>query len=196
MTEQAAPPAPRRSRLPLVLVIALFLAPMLLAWLFSAGVGGWRPADTVVRGELLRPSLDTGTLALQGPAGAPADLRRPFGQFTLLLLGNGPCGPECLERADLQRRLWLLLGHETRRVRLVVLSDTELSLPPPSSEAPVPLEVLRGDSAGISRLRANQPGYELYVADYRGHLILRYPPDRPPTGVLKDLKRVLRASNT
>lgn len=189
----------RSGRRTLLALLAVFAAPMLLAWWFTSGSDGWRPDSSVARGELLEPTRDASAMQFQAvgaPAGSGAaqTLLQPYGKFTLLVMGTGPCEQACRELVDLQGRLWLLLGRKTDRVRPVVLSDRRIALPELIDGTRVPQQLLLGQPADIERLTAGRPGYELYVADYRGHVVLRYATKGEEAGVLKDLKRLLRAT--
>ena len=66
------------------------------------------------------------------------------------------------------------------------------------SPAREPSWLLPANGALIDALRevTGQPRLDaaLLVVDYRGHVVLTYPPAENGPGVLKDLKRLLRAS--
>ena len=64
-------PRARRSRTQIWILVAVFFAPLALAFLLYYGSGGWRPPGSTNRGELISPPRPLPSVALPTPGGAP-----------------------------------------------------------------------------------------------------------------------------
>src|SRR5690606_11664308 len=94
------PPA-ARSRSQLWILVAVFFAPLLVAFLLYYGLDGWRPSGSTNHGELVQPPVHVPEAELTGPHGTqhPADLLR--GKWTLVYIGHGACDARCQEALTL-----------------------------------------------------------------------------------------------
>ena len=85
----------RRRRLQLVLIFAVFLVPIVLAFVLRQS--GWQPQRLRNVGELVQPPRDLGTVILQEEGGAAFAWRDADYRWTLLLLAfyflGLPLGP-------------------------------------------------------------------------------------------------------
>lgn len=193
-----------RSRLILVLLFLVFAGPMLGAWLIATNED-WRPRTSVAHGTLVSPIRPLPPLTLQRLGGGPLSLEDLRGQWTLLYIGPSLCADVCQRTLYNMRQARLALGEDTHRVqRLMVLTDTDHAealarvltqhqgLLVASAEGAALEEFLqhfhvtRNDSPGLAR--------RVYTLDPLGNLVLFYEPDADPKGLLKDLERLLKAS--
>ncbi len=184
----------RRSRLVLVVVFALFLAPFLTAW-FMNFIADWRPAATTQHGELIQPVLPAAELALrEAEGGAPLDAAFWEGHWTLLYIAPAACGEDCARMGYVMRQLRLAQGKNIDRVqRALVLNApddarrAELAEHYPGMRllAPAPAA---GPHAGLPQAD------RLYLVDPLGNVMMQYAPDTEPRGIIKDLERLLRIS--
>lgn len=172
---------PRRGRWPLVVLVVLFVAPALVAWLMTSGMLGWRPTTLANHGELLQPPLPV------LPDDAALRPRAP-GYWLLLLVVSGPCDDTCAAAIDAIDRVRQATGKEAWRVRVAVAATA-----PP---APLPPTVGTVDPARLAPEVAGLTGGQpvLLAVDYRGAAVLRYPWPIDARGALKDLERLLRAT--
>lgn len=170
-----------RTQLKLLLLLAVFAAPALAAWLTYAW---WQPSRLGNYGELLPPQPLT-LPALLDPAGKTtpwADLR---GKWVLLVVAPGNCDGACAHAAYLARQVRLAQGREQERIERVLLGS-------------------RGDMVwphrdGAYRALLAQPGGALaqgglYLVDPLGNLMMRFPDKAEGKGVIRDLRQLLKAS--
>jgi cytochrome oxidase Cu insertion factor (SCO1/SenC/PrrC family) len=191
-----ASPWPGRRRL--LLIGALFAAPLAFAW--ALYLGGWRPTATVNHGALIEPPrpIDAGTFTtLDGPALAFPALR---GKWTLLYFGAAECTEPCVAQLYKMRQAVAAQGREADRVqRVFVVTDAKaLELLRYTVKDYPGMHVLTGPAADIGRLArqfaSHEPAEGIYLMDPLGNFILRYRPDAEATGLRKDLARLLRVS--
>jgi len=195
----------RRGLLILAAVTAVFVLPILLAWLLASGTIALLPKARVNHGSLIEPLLELGALTLTADADTMTPLDRRFGEWTLAVIIEMPCGPACLDVLDRMRRVHLALREEMGRVQLAAFVDEQT--PPAelrSLGAAARTRVYRTNVPGlIERLRrAGAIGEDeagsnrLIVIDYAARAMMIFPARADMGGVLKDLRRLLRASKT
>jgi len=205
MTTATSPkPGKARSRLILLLLFLVFAGPMLVAWLVATNQD-WRPPGSVAHGTLVTPIRPLPSLTLKRLDGDPLTLEDLRGQWTLLYIGPSLCGDVCQKNLYNIRQARLALGEDTHRVqRLMVLTDTDhadaLARTLTQHEG---LLVASAEGGVLSRFlqhfhvtEGDSPEREqrIYTLDPLGNLVLFYEPDADPKGLLKDLERLLKAS--
>lgn len=191
-------------RLTLLLIVLIFSAPLLGAWLLFAFTDFGRGGEVASYGQLLQPARPLPDLALHNPV--PGALQaRLHGKWTLLMLSGPECAGPCRDALYRMRQIRLATGENLHRVqRLLVvygaalepfaarLRDTYQGQLYLSGEALDP-----GDPGASLRF---VPGEDpvaagrLYLVDPLGNLIMSYGSDAQPGGIVKDLKRLLRYS--
>ncbi|MDA3877465.1 MAG: hypothetical protein PF483_10300 [Halothiobacillus sp.] len=187
---------PKRKGPVFISLLMIFGLPLLIAWFvfhYYAGSfhGGLEHGELITPARTLDPPLMHN---LQGDV-VPADLFR--GKWTLVYRvpvqggatgdeAANPCDKDCLALMNTLLRVRIAQDRSMREVRRV------LSLP--ESAARVPGIADQFDK-GLHVVTASdwplQAG-SVYLIDPQGFLVLRYPPGFDPTGLLKDLKRLLR----
>ena len=203
-----AVPAPRRrSRLSLLMLLAIFAAPVVLAWLAFYIFPDWRPAGTVNQGELITPLRPLPGFRLLTVSGDTIDETFVRGKWTLVSLQQGPCGEACVEQLYNLRQVRLAQGKNIDRVQRLMLwqasgvaaaQRAELADHFPgqtivpwqeAGAAPVPvLQVLAVDDSDPLQ------GGRVYLVDPLGNVMMSYRPGADPRGMIKDLERLLKYS--
>lgn len=196
---QLRPASPRRARLQLLLVIALFTLPLVIAiGLF----GQWRPAGSSEHGELLNPVRalpPLSAMAFDATPLAPDFLR---GRWTLVYVAPGSdCPALCRDALWRLRQVRLAIGRDIDRVQRLALFA---ALPDDASR-----QWLAREHPGLASAAADaamrteftdgwrtggQSGGWIYLVDPHGNLVLRYAADGEAGGMLKDLTRLLKLS--
>ncbi len=177
-----------RKRIGLLLIIALFLAPVAAAYVLNAL--GWRPAGTRNYGTLIEPPLDLTRARFVLADGKPLEWKDAEWSWTIFALTGPDCADRCLARIDELRRARLTLNQNAYRVRVVVLDETL------AQERLVPLkpaEVARDPDKVLAKLRpAAADDVVAAFADPHGFLILRYADGYDGNQLRKDLARLLK----
>ena len=192
---------PRLSRLKLLGLMAAFAGPLLLAVVVYFYPASLAPPPSS-HGELVEPVVvldDLRAHELNGVAGGappPDDFLR--GRWTLLFWGDAACDLYCEAGLFKMRQARLALGRRMARVRTAYL------LPPDAADAPPSLDLAaRHPQLVVARVAAatraadalsRLPRGHVYIVDPLGNLMMGYARDATPHGIVRDLKKLLRAS--
>ncbi len=192
----------RRRRRTVLGIGAIFLVPLAAALYLYYGLPGLRPIGTVNHGVLVEPPQPVPALSLPlFPAGRtrPDFLAR---RWTLLYVGSGVCGERCRAALYDTRQVRIALDQDMNRVQRVFLAtgrccDAQfLRSQHPDlitvrvTAAAAPLIAVLPTYGGNSPLGAGR----VYLIDPHGNLMMSYPPNAPPKGMLDDLQRLLQLS--
>ncbi|MEW6688848.1 MAG: hypothetical protein AB1452_07115 [Pseudomonadota bacterium] len=171
----------KRGRIKLLLLAAIFLLPAVASWVvWRFELAGGTPGNY-------------GTLIAPRPVAAPplAALR---GRWVLVQLDGGACDARCEAKLYLMRQVRRAQGREMQRLeRLWLLTDGVA----PRAELLAAIEGTVVAPAGAARGEFPAEGSaaeHVYLVDPLGNLMLRFPRDPDPMRVIKDLQRLLRAS--
>ena len=193
------------SRQALVLLGLLFMTPAFVAWVMhNSSEEGWRPEGTTNRGVLVHPAR---------PLAFPADLMVADvsandylqGRWTLLYIGDHDCDEVCNNNLYKMRQVHIAQNENMKRVqRLFLVRGAEL---PETLGVLLQTEYSKMDVALLTEAHARQlaPDFvidghsmegaeRVYIIDPLGNLMMYYPADAEPGGMLKDLKKMLKYS--
>ena len=176
-----------KNRLILLLVVALFAAPMGVALLLN--MQGWKPEKTRNHGRLIEPPQDVSAVPVMLRDGSRLVWRDPQWQWTLLALPGAQCADTCRERLDEALRMRITLGRNAERVRIVYLgADSGADF----IAARAPLVAGSDDSNTFAPYRAQaSDSLALALVDPNGLLILHYADGYSAAGLREDIVRVL-----
>ncbi|MEK7190686.1 MAG: SCO family protein [Pseudomonadota bacterium] len=196
-------PAARRARRWLLLLIAVFSLPVLIA--YALYFSGWRPETGGNYGELVQPPRALPELVLQTLDGHALRVSELRGKWTLLMFGAAECLRPCETTLDKMHRIILAQGKEAARVRAAfVVTDPRARdwLQYAIKDYPGTL-VLTGSADTMRMLTSyftlskdtplNDPN-RIYVVDPLGNLMMSYPAEADANRMRKDLARLLRVS--
>ncbi len=197
-------PSVWRSRFTLIALALLFITPMLAAWWFYTNSGDWRPGHTTNHGTLVVPPrpLDL-TQPLFAANGSPFPAEYLRGKWTLVYIGGSSCAAPCTDNLYKIRQVRLAQGENMGRVqRLYLFSDRDNLLPAALDDYPKMDVAILPRQAGkpfLSRFAVDNTepskAEKIYVVDPLGNLMMYYYPDAVPSGILKDLQRLLKVSS-
>jgi hypothetical protein len=188
--------APRQARLKLLLIAALFFAPVIGAFTIFFYVPSWIPDSRVNYGTLISPARPVPALALVDAAGvpAPAALR---GKWTLVYLGGAACDAGCAAQLVVTRQVRLALAEKRARVQRVYLAPdpaalaaVQATLAPQHADL---LFVAETAPRAAAFFGAHDP-HAVYLLDPLGNWLMVYAGTIEPKGMHRDLKKLLRAS--
>lgn len=184
--QSATPPDPGRGRRRVLLVAALFTAPILVAMGLRAL--GWEPGGLKNSGTLIDPPVALADTPARSTTGEDLDWAVDERGFNLLVQAPRPCRGECAALYDTLHRVWQTQGRHADRVR--VLWEGPL---PEGAEAYPALLQARFPSALRARLPQRPPGAAAVdLVDGRGFLALHYPAGFDASGLRRDLGRLLK----
>jgi hypothetical protein len=164
-------------RVKLALIAALFALPIVasvVTYFF------FPPTPTGNYGELLLP-----------PAPAPTEVIAMRGRWILIAWDRAPCGGDCLEKITAMRQVRLALGRNASRVdRVLLLGRTDGTPEPPEGFEGMLLIGTKGVPHGGLIGDAER----IYLVDPNGNVMMRWPAHPDMKRMLKDLERLLKAS--
>lgn len=193
----------KRNPLLVLLIFALFAAPALISWALlsftSIGNEGGKS-----HGLLIDPPRVLANIQLVSLS-SPEQPEQLHGKWSLLFLHEGSCAETCAENLYKMRQIRLATGKHAPRLQrvLVQLGDnisplTAQQLKHFAGQLLLPAGQT-GQFPGLDSFRlgeTNSPIEEqrIYLVDPLGNLMLAYPVDAEPKGIIKDLNRLLRYS--
>jgi hypothetical protein len=187
-------PRPRsiwNGRLALLLLLACFFVPAAVAWtLFFTG---WTPSSTGNHGELIQPPqrLDIALVDASGRPPADGVFR---GRWSIVLTAEHGCGPDCERMLDELLRVRVALAQHADRTRIMLVLPTGAQ-PPALPDAALERALSIYWHAVPEAPAEASRGSSIELIDTRGFAMMRYPQPFVASGLLADLKKLLRISN-
>jgi cytochrome oxidase Cu insertion factor (SCO1/SenC/PrrC family) len=214
MAGPANPRNDRRQRRLLVGLAVLFFAPIALSFYLYYSHSSLQPMGRVNRGALVLPprTVPLGGLPLL-LSGVPTDAAFLRGKWTLLYVNLDPCAEQCRRKLYDTRQVRTALDRDMTRVqRVFVTSAGCCDADWLEHEHPDLIAVLAAPADGRERttpgaaapLLTSLPTFDsvpvgradrVYVIDPLGNLMMTYPPDFEPKGLLQDMQRLLKLSH-
>ncbi len=188
-----------RAQRTLVLVAALFAAPLIVSWVLYAIRDYWHPQPTAQHGELISPARPLPATTLLDAEGKRLVTPFPRGHWTLVHLIAGACTEDCVKVLQATRQVRLALGKDAGRVARLYVHTGSGPLLADAGMLEAQPDLLIARPAAVDRVRFTTPygaaqDRYVYLVDPLGNLMMRYPLDTNPTGLLRDLQRLLRLS--
>lgn len=192
-------PARNRSRLQLVLLAALFAAPVVAGWVAWKYVTESGAGSTTNAGELVVPARPLQPLEWTDSDGQPLPQDLLTGRWSYVMLAGAQCDAACGQRLFLTRQIRTSVNKDMSRVQRVLVFN----------QAPADTVDLRAEHPDLIVMVLDEPrwralsdqfgdpaasGQTLFLVDPLGNLMMRYRSDVPAKGVLKDLRKLLKVS--
>ena len=195
---------PRRGRWVLLALAALFLAGIVASFVLVRS--GWRPGTTRNYGELVQPARPIADVTLQDIEGRVLPFSELKGKWLLIYFGPAACLTPCTQNLYKMRQITLATGQEAHRVQpvFVITNDVALDVLRYTLKDYPGTIALRGAPEAVRALASqfSVPAGDalngldrVYIVDPLGNLMMSYPADANPQGMLKDLRQLLRASH-
>lgn len=194
---------PWRARRKILLLVLLFALPVIAA--YALYFSGWRPASTGNHGELVQPTRPILDVALITLDAKPISFSALQGKWMLLVFATAECLKPCEQNLYKMRQVIETQGKEAERVRsvLVVTDVKALDWLQYAMKDYPDTQVIAGPAQAVTNLArqfilpVGSPLDNLnriYLVDPLGNFLMSYPADADPTGIRKDLARLLRIS--
>ena len=186
----------RSARLKLLLLAALFFAPVIGAFVLYFYLPEYIPQGRVNYGTLLSPARPLPELALADAAGAPAPAALR-GKWSLIYLGGADCAEACQARLVLARQVRLALNQNRGRVQRVYLAPSAAA----AAQAQAALAAEHPDLVVLAETEPRAAAFfaptdpdALYLVDPLGNWLMVYAGVVEHKGLHRDLKKLLRVS--
>lgn len=196
----------------LLIIVALFLVPLLLAWFMYTGALDFDPQSTRNYGILVEPQIAvswTG-LKLENHSG---DQGRDEEEYSVATALNGhwvilyplrpTCDNDCISRVTLLRQVHRAAGRNMDRVRIALVAQGWMSAETLANLSTVyPQFMLISDPDGFLNqalasaddAAGNGSDRTTYLIDPLGNLMMLYGAESDPNDLNKDLKLLLKWS--
>ncbi len=196
-------------RLALLIIAAMFLLPLLLAWLMYSGALDFNPASTRNLGTLVVPPVPidwSETVLLAGDADLAASQAQGGGVFdehwVILQAVPAKCDDSCLKKVVQLRQIHRASGRQAMRIRLALLLDESSTAGQAHGLSAIyaqfhlirdPVGLLRETLGKIQQSFADQtePAQAVYLIDPLGNIMMHYEAGSDPNHIKQDLKRLL-----
>lgn len=189
-----------RSRGQFYLLVALFFGPLIAAVLLYFAFPDFQPHERTNYGELVNPAQPIPEpLALLDADAKPLDRETLRGRWTYLYLGADACDKACEDKLYQIRQIRTLLNEKQPRVQRVYLAPDAAALPALRAQLHETHPDLRfyTEPDAAQPLRAFFKSHDpqaVYLIDPLGNWLMVYPAAAESTGILKDIKKLLRIS--
>ena len=175
-------------RIKLLLLVAIFVLPI-VASVFVYNFA--RPRPTANYGELVQPPRPVDPQPYVRAPAAPFRFAGLAGRWIVVASGPAACEGECLETLRTMRQVRLALGRNASRVERVFVT---------AGSAPANLPEELAGTAAIAPAAGRRPAEpfgdpaHIYLVDPNGNVMLRWPARPDARRMLRDLERLLKAS--
>lgn len=186
-----------KSRLKLISIMLLFFMPVVYAWYLVFFTDFKIDSKGVEHGLLIRPIIQIGNCELLEPISS--EIYQLTGKWTLVSFVENKCDKACEFKLYELRQIWLALGKDANKIqRLAIVQGNDLI----SSEQ-IKLsqgQLLLKDDSDLNRLYNLFKSYpdfnneSIYLIDPYGNLMMQYKKGTNPSGIIKDLERLIRIS--
>lgn len=187
--------SPHQGRLKLLLIAALFFAPVVAAFTVFFYFPEWIPGR-VNYGTLVSPARAAPPLGLVDLEGAPAPTALQ-GKWSLVYLGGTACEDRCRAQLILTRQVRAALNQNRPRVQRVYVAPTRAALASARAllapEHPDLVFVAQTGTAATDFFQPAEP-QAIYLLDPLGNWLMVYTGPIEPKGLHRDLKKLLRVS--
>ena len=186
-------------RIYLLIIAAMFLVPLLLAWFMYSGTIEYKPASTRNLGELVEPPLPTSwdgvdIIGVDGQVTAAAgeDLAK---HWVILQPVPAQCDDPCVQHVTQLRQIHRAAGRDQSRVRNALLLTEPVS---PKTithlqQIYADFRLLRNRDGSLESAmsQASEAADSTYLIDPLGNIMMLYAAGADPNHLKKDLKRLL-----
>lgn len=188
--------SPRAS---LVIIAALFLLPLLLAWFMYSGAIDYKPSSTRNFGQLVEPPLPMAwddTMLMPAAVEPESGAAQAFGDHWVILFNvPDPCLEACFQEVISLRQIHLASGRHQARIRIALLMQEPASneLETSLRNAYPKFHLISDPSGGLGAMLEQTTNGEgsTYLIDPLGNIMMYYAADVDPNHIKQDLKELL-----
>jgi hypothetical protein len=188
MNPPVATPSRTRSRLSLLLIVAVFAVPVLAA--LALNLMGWMPGHSRNFGEVVHPPLPLRDIEFVLANDGRMHLGNTQERWTLLVRVPAACDTACWQRVALLANVRTSLGRVEDKLDLLLLERE----PAPEQRAAFHDFAFASPETPLpGRLSASlATGPELWLVNPYGSVEMRYAPGYLPAELRKDLGKLIR----
>ncbi|MBA3581161.1 MAG: hypothetical protein H0W44_01780 [Gammaproteobacteria bacterium] len=183
-----------------VLLFALFSAPMFGAWYLYLNTAPGKPWGTTNHGELINPAQPLKEFNATNATNENLTLANLTGHWTIMIPVVGECAEVCQKNLYNTRQIRIALNKETERVQRVLLLQNTQQLVGLSEilkqHADLKIMIAPADQTLWQQLKIlNIPLQDqILLIDPHANLMMQFAPTINPRDILKDLNKLLKIS--
>lgn len=189
-------------RLQFILMAVLFLSPVVAAWVVWQYVGEHGVGTTVNVGTLVVPARPLEDLPFRDLEGEPVAQGVWRGRWTLVIFAPASCDAACHQTLHDTRQVRRSVHKDITRVQRLLVAGTNFDAAEKTWLSQEHEDLIAVVAAGPLWKRATAAFVDLapmsaanvYLVDPLGNLMMYYGADVPASGMLKDLRKLLKVS--
>lgn len=185
-----------KARATVIIVAMLFLLPIFISWFLVFFTDFGRETGGIQHGRLISPPVKLDNHNLEDPFSG--EIHPLYEKWTLLTPVGNNCDEACQESLYKLRQIRLAMGKEMGRVQRATyynsagqrdINETALK------QYPGHLVISHNETLNKKLNQWGEiPLNSIYLIDPAGFAFINYPEDTDPSGIIKDMKRLLRIS--
>ena len=146
---------------------------------------------------MINPPIQLGTL--YGFAIGQKDIKELQKKWTLIFFTEDGCGKNCQDKLYKLRQIRLAIGKDREKVERLLVANKSLDWSN-FEEDYLDQKIIDVNSVsyqGLNQVFRDYEGYSknaIYLVDAYGSLIMKYPKDTVPKGIIKDIERLIRVA--
>ncbi len=187
-----------KSRLKLLGIVFLFFMPVIYAWYLVFFTDFKMNSRGIEHGLLITPIIQLGNLELIEPL--TQETNELFGKWTLVSFINNKCDKECEYQLFELRQIRLAVGKDGNKVQRVAIAKDNNLISSAQLKLSQGLLLLKDDKdlkLKLNNLFKVYPAFDresIYLIDPYGNLMMHYKKGTNPSGIIKDLERLIKIS--
>jgi len=192
----------KRNKAIICSIVVAFTAPFVLSWFVFNHTNFLETRGTANYGKLIDPPVLLENYLLIDPNNL--DKKDTLhGKWSMIFVAE-TCDSVCMENVYRMRQIHIGIGKHSLRIQKVLLLTEQDPLQLTEQFINYPGQQVISNSATDSNLLLDNfrlddavnpiKAGRIYISDPLGNLMISYPADINPKGILKDLKKLLRAS--
>ena len=191
-----------KNKIIISVIIVAFIGPSILSWFIFNHTNFLEARGTSNYGTLISPPVLLENYSLTDPNNLDRE-DALYGKWSMIFVAE-TCEKVCMENVYRMRQIHLGIGKHSLRIQKVLLLTEQDPLQLTEQFINYPGQQVISNSATDSNLLLDNfrlddavnpiKAGRIYISDPLGNLMISYPADINPKGILKDLKKLLRAS--
>jgi cytochrome oxidase Cu insertion factor (SCO1/SenC/PrrC family) len=190
-----------RHKTKLIILILMFLLPVAGSWYLVFFTDYARDGKGAEHGNLIQPPRQLENASLLQVNEDSIEQVSLYGKWSMLFFVDGACEAECEQNLYRLRQIRLATGRQMKRIQRIAIIDEGESFEfrqNLSENYPGQHYVLKKDLGEEFLQQFQGLGLDdesaIFLIDTRGFLMMGYPGDTDPSGIIRDLSRLLRIS--
>lgn len=186
-----------KGRIILIGIASMFFLPILLSWYLNFYTDFKKNAEGVQHGILVDPPIELGEI--YGYAIGQKEIQELQQKWTLVFFVGDSCDDICQAKLYQLRQIRLAVGKDRDKVDRLLISKKVVDWDAYKKDY-LDQKVVDTRSDSYQTLMNLFSGYKaftmdaIYLVDAYGSLIMQYPKDTEPKGIIKDIERLIRVA--